>query len=360
MVFHVLHNSSNSHFTKIDNALLRDRSLSLKARGLLTTMLSYADTYDVCIEGLKLHCKDGRDSIQSAYKELKSLSYIKEYIERERGKIINHHVCVSESPRQWPSDYKSFIVQSQTGNPVMVHGQTTPQMENPFVASVQSIPETENPFMVSVRSTPQPEKPQVGKPEVANPQQRNTNRRRTNEEEKIFFSQNFEVEKKWRVLIRTPKWTHKDSASIQENYSLLSQYSPEEQLIMIENAIRGEYPAVVPLKGSHPITENRGTKSVAMKTLQTNDDFFPFQQSRTTSDIPNLKVAKQQWISMVLKIDSNTKIDLMSDRIHFVSVGDGIWNVFVPNEILEIVPENTIIDNYHGIDGFESIVLKRI
>lgn len=360
MVFHVFHNSTNSHFTKIDNAILRDRSLSLKARGLLTTMLSYADTYDVCIEGLKHHCKDGRDSIQSAYQELKSLSYIKEYVERECGKIINHHVCVSESPRQWPSDYESFLLQSQTENPFMVRGQSKPQMEKPFVAPAQSIPETGKPFVDSVRSTPQPEKSQVGKPEVANPQQRNTNRRRTNKEEKNFSFQNLEVEKKWQVLICTPKWIHKDPTSIQENLSLLLQYPPEEQLIMIENAIRGEYPAVVPLKGSHPITENRGTKPVATKTLQTNDDFFPFQQSRTTSDIPNLKIAKQQWISMVLKIDSNTKIDLMSDRIHFVSAGDGIWDVFIPDEILEIVPENVIVDNYHGIDGFESIVLKRI
>ena len=57
-------------FTVMSNHHLRNVSLSLKAKGLLSLMLSLPDDWDYTTKGLAHICKDGVDSISSAIKEL--------------------------------------------------------------------------------------------------------------------------------------------------------------------------------------------------------------------------------------------------------------------------------------------------
>ena len=65
-------------FTVMSNHHLRNVSLSLKAKGLLSLMLSLPDNWDYTTKGLAHICKDGVDSISSAIKELENeLSKIK-------------------------------------------------------------------------------------------------------------------------------------------------------------------------------------------------------------------------------------------------------------------------------------------
>ena len=59
-------------FTVMSNHHLRNVSLSLKAKGLLSLMLSLPDNWDYTTKGLAHICKDGVDSISSAIKELES------------------------------------------------------------------------------------------------------------------------------------------------------------------------------------------------------------------------------------------------------------------------------------------------
>ena len=53
-------------FTVMSNHHLRNVSLSLKAKGLLSLMLSLPDNWDYTTKGLAHICKDGVDSISSA------------------------------------------------------------------------------------------------------------------------------------------------------------------------------------------------------------------------------------------------------------------------------------------------------
>lgn len=65
----VLRKAHKDNFTVIDNQVLRG-TLSLEARGLLCTMLSYPDGLRFSLDGLNCILDDGRDSILDAIEEL--------------------------------------------------------------------------------------------------------------------------------------------------------------------------------------------------------------------------------------------------------------------------------------------------
>ena len=57
-------------YTVMSNYHLRDMSLSLKAKGLLSLMLSLPENWDYTMKGLARICKDGIDSISGGIREL--------------------------------------------------------------------------------------------------------------------------------------------------------------------------------------------------------------------------------------------------------------------------------------------------
>ena len=63
-------------YTVMSNHHLRNTSLSLKAKGLLSLMLSLPDNWDYTTKGLAKICKDGIDSICSTVNELEQAEYI--------------------------------------------------------------------------------------------------------------------------------------------------------------------------------------------------------------------------------------------------------------------------------------------
>ena len=63
-------------YTVMSNHHLRNTALSLKAKGLLSLMLSLPDSWDYTTKGLAAICKDGIDSICSTIKELEQHGYI--------------------------------------------------------------------------------------------------------------------------------------------------------------------------------------------------------------------------------------------------------------------------------------------
>ena len=64
-------------YTVMANYHLRDKSLSLKAKGLLSLMLSLPDDWDYTTKGLAHICKDGVDSICATVRELEQHGYIR-------------------------------------------------------------------------------------------------------------------------------------------------------------------------------------------------------------------------------------------------------------------------------------------
>lgn len=86
------------NFTVMSNHHLRNMNLSLKARGLLSQMLSLPDNWDYTIRGLSKINKDGEDSIKSAIQELVKEGYVIRKQEKENGKFGKMIYVIYEEP----------------------------------------------------------------------------------------------------------------------------------------------------------------------------------------------------------------------------------------------------------------------
>ena len=71
-----------SNYTIISNLHLQDKALSLKAKGMLTLMLSLPEDWDMTLKGLVALSNDGIDSVRSTIKELEEHGYLS----RSRGR----------------------------------------------------------------------------------------------------------------------------------------------------------------------------------------------------------------------------------------------------------------------------------
>lgn len=77
-----VHKSNN--FTVMSNTHFKEKKMSLKAKGLLSLMLSLPDDWDYNVSGLVRLSKDGKDSVMSALGELETFGYL------ERVRTINN------------------------------------------------------------------------------------------------------------------------------------------------------------------------------------------------------------------------------------------------------------------------------
>lgn len=87
-------------YTTMSNHHLRDRNLSNKARGLLSTILSLPDNWDYSARGLASICKDGVDGISAQLKELESCGYLsRRRIRAPNGRILDTEYTIYEKPQ---------------------------------------------------------------------------------------------------------------------------------------------------------------------------------------------------------------------------------------------------------------------
>ncbi|MEG1097181.1 MAG: DUF6017 domain-containing protein, partial [Clostridiales bacterium] len=72
----VFRTQKKDNYTVMSNQHLQDKSLSLKAKGLLSLMLSLPETWEYTLQGLAAICKDGISSVTSAIQELEEAGYL--------------------------------------------------------------------------------------------------------------------------------------------------------------------------------------------------------------------------------------------------------------------------------------------
>ena len=88
-----------SDFTIVRNGLLRDKTMSLKAKGLLITMLSKPDGWDYTLNGLQTILLEGRDAIASGLNELERHGYLVRRKTRDRfGRFTDVEYIIYEYP----------------------------------------------------------------------------------------------------------------------------------------------------------------------------------------------------------------------------------------------------------------------
>lgn len=86
-------------FTVMSNHHLRNRNLSLKAKGLLSLMLSLPEDWDYTLAGLAHICKDGLSSIRAGISELESHGYLcRKRLRNEKGQLTDTEYTILEKP----------------------------------------------------------------------------------------------------------------------------------------------------------------------------------------------------------------------------------------------------------------------
>lgn len=89
----------NKDYTIMSNHHLRNMNLSMKAKGLLSLMLSLPENWDYTLGGLASICKDGIASIRAAVVELEENGYLtRARIRNEKGQLTDTEYTIRESP----------------------------------------------------------------------------------------------------------------------------------------------------------------------------------------------------------------------------------------------------------------------
>ena len=129
-------------YTVMSNHHLRDKSLSLKAKGLLSLMLSLPEEWDYTTKGLARICKDGVDSICAGVRELEEHGYvIRQRVRNANGQLGAIEYTILEQPR--PPEPK--LGKPERDNPVL----DNPEQALPVLAE----PEQENPAQLNTKES---------------------------------------------------------------------------------------------------------------------------------------------------------------------------------------------------------------
>ena len=112
----VMRTFKNKNYTVMSNTHLRDKNLSLKAKGLLSVMLSLPDNWNYSIAGLVAICKENETAIKSALNELKKNGYLivnkLKPSKATKGKI-GYEYLIFETPDK--EEQEKIMKQSQEG-----------------------------------------------------------------------------------------------------------------------------------------------------------------------------------------------------------------------------------------------------
>ena len=99
-VFHV---AKNTNYTVMSNHHLRNRELFLKAKGLLSQMLSLPEKWDYTLQGLAYINREQLDAIRQAVHELERAGYIVRVRKRDnRGRLRGAEYTIYEQPQSPP------------------------------------------------------------------------------------------------------------------------------------------------------------------------------------------------------------------------------------------------------------------
>lgn len=124
----------NKGYTVMSNHHLRNKELTLKAKGLLSQMLSLPEDWDYTLAGLSYINRESIDAIRTAVWELEKAGYITRRQGRDdKGKMTAIEYTIYEQP-QPPPGLESPILENPTAaNPILENPTTdNPTTENPM------------------------------------------------------------------------------------------------------------------------------------------------------------------------------------------------------------------------------------
>lgn len=237
--------NKNTNYTVMSNHHLQDKTLSLKAKGLLSYMLSLPDDWDYSLKGLTVGCKDGIDSVRSAVHELETKGYLcRSKVRDPRGRIIDYNYEVFECPQK---------------------------------EAVENTP-------VQVADSPSSENPMLDFPTLENPIQQNTNKQNTKRQSTNLSGQTAQTED----FDQTAERVREEFREKLEIDTLAKRYEPEMLEELLDNIVEMY---CCPHKTQHIGKQEQTTKAIRLrldKLTSQHVEYIFDVMANTTQPIKNI------------------------------------------------------------------------
>jgi len=96
----------NKNYTAMHNGIARDQRASLKAKGLLFTVMSLSDEWDFTVRGICTILKESKSAVYTTIKELKELGYCKIEVLRDSQRIVGWEYTFFEEANSLLTDFQ--------------------------------------------------------------------------------------------------------------------------------------------------------------------------------------------------------------------------------------------------------------
>lgn len=129
-----VHKTAN--FTVMSNYHFKEKKMSLKAKGLLSLMLSLPEDWDYSIAGLTSLSKDGRDGVMTALAELEKFGYLtRTRLVNDKGQFDGVEYNIFEQPQEKPvseipNSANSISENSNSENPTQLNTNSIKDLNN--------------------------------------------------------------------------------------------------------------------------------------------------------------------------------------------------------------------------------------
>ena len=130
----------NKNYTVMSNYHLRDKDLSLKAKGLLSFMLSLPEEWDYSIPGLVACLKENKKAVTTTLDELKEYGYLKVNKVRNEKGLFEYEYLIFEQPNF--EECTQTIDESPEN--IEIEG-NNPEYQNGILDTAH--PDTQNPYL---------------------------------------------------------------------------------------------------------------------------------------------------------------------------------------------------------------------
>ena len=264
----VMRVNKNKNYTTMSNVHLRDLNLSLKARGLLSTILSLPENWNYSIGGLVAICKENESSVKSGLNELKNAGYMvveKLYSDESGTGKFKYVYNIFENPDDSKElreriEKKKDERASRGGNPPV----ETPPMETP-----------------QVEGTPLYKSTDILSTDKINTDLKNTDSNKVfSQEEKTSYNKAFSGEKAYRSPDISYEYTEKELKEFitKKVDHIVKEISPEEYDASVEPAsaiIAYFYKRYYKCMGKrHPILTDAAYTKIIMKLIEPVEDIW--------------------------------------------------------------------------------------
>lgn len=226
-------------YTVMSNHHLKDKKLSLKAKGLLSTILSLPDEWNYTVGGLVSICLEGESAVNSALKELKKSGYVKVdkiLPNKENGGKYEYIYNIYEQPKE----SQGIENQPLENQPLEKQGVESQGIENQPLYKDTDLSNTNisNTYIANTNKKKKERKP-TGYDEILSAV--------TDEELKNLYYEYI----KMRKLIKSPM-TDRALTMLINKVNELEPTDTDRQKQLLQNAIVGNWKSVYPLKAEKP------------------------------------------------------------------------------------------------------------